>query len=271
MMISQTDTPALDKTATTIEGFIRDELESAKLSNVVIGLSGGIDSALASTLAARALGADAVLGVMMPYATSTPSSVDDARKLAAWLGIETTMIDITPMIERYYVDGLPDPIRAGNKMARERMSILFDLAWERNALVVGTGNRTEIALGYTTLFGDAACSFNPIGQLYKTEVRSLSAYLGIPASIITKPPSADLWVDQTDEDEIGVTYDVIDRILVRLLDDHVRDQATLLADGFTAEEIDRVVGLMNQNSFKRRSARIAALGKGAIPEQLTLT
>ena len=155
-------------------------------------------------------------------------------------------------------------------MARERMSILFDHAHSLNRLVLGTGNRTEISLGYTTLFGDSACSVNPLGQLYKTEVRALSRYLEIPESVIAKPPSADLWAGQTDEDEIGVTYEQIDRLLGLLLDEGVRDRAALRSSGLSDAELDRVLGLINQNAFKRQLPPVASLDRTEIPSRITL-
>ena len=193
-------------TITATTRFIRGKLLGSGLDGFVIGLSGGIDSALSAALAAKAVGAKKVLGVMMPYRTSSAESVTDARELAKKLALETRHVDISPMIDAYYpeIDD-SNALRAGNKMARERMSILFDIAHESNRLVLGTGNRSEICLGYTTWFGDSACSINPIGELYKSEVRLLARELGVSQSILIKPPSADLWTGQTDESEIGVT------------------------------------------------------------------
>jgi len=256
----------------TIQQFIVDELARAGLEGYVIGLSGGIDSSLSASLAVRAVGAARVFGVMMPYKTSSGDSLRDARALAEQLGVQFEVIDISPMIDAYYGTITDENrLRAGNKMARERMSILFDIAHKMNCLVLGTGNRTEICLGYTTLYGDAACSINPVGDLYKTEIRLLAKELGIPESILSKPPSADLWENQTDEGEIGVTYDVIDSLLRRLVDDSIRSLSQLMREGFDAKNIDRVITLLNGNAFKRRLPAIAPLGKPTIPDSIKLS
>ena len=175
------------------------------------------------------------------------------------------------MIDAYFSEITDDlRLRAGNKMARERMAILFDIAQETGRLVLGTGNRTEICLGYTTWYGDAACSLNPIGDLYKTEVRVLARQLGIPDAIITKPPTADLWAGQTDEGEIGVTYEMIDRLLKRIVDDGERSIAGLESEGFDLTDISRVVSLVNRNSFKRRLPDVAPVGKQPVPVEIEL-
>lgn len=259
------------KAITTIKRFITGSLNRSGLSGYVIGLSGGIDSAVSATLAVLAVGADKVLGISMPYKTSSESSLTDARALVETLGIEHREIDISPMVDAYFPKITDDlRVRAGNKMARERMSILFDLAYEKSALVLGTGNRTEFCLGYTTLFGDSACSVNPVGELYKSEVRAIARLTGVPESIITKPPSADLWVDQTDEGEIGVTYEEIDKILKRLIDDGETSLKKLEAEGLDQTNVSRVVSLINRNAFKRVPAPVAPLGKTAVPERIEL-
>ena len=187
------------------------------------------------------------------------------------LSIEYRKVDISAMVDAYFDRiGQANEIRRGNKMARERMSILFDAAHEMNRLVLGTGNRTEICLGYTTWYGDAACSVNPIGELYKTEVRLLAAELGIPQTIITKPPSADLWEGQTDEGEIGVTYEKLDRLLVRLVDDGEKSLARLRSEGFEKADITRVVSLLTKFSFKRHVPEIAPLGRAPVPDHIRL-
>lgn len=251
--------------------FIADELSKSALDGYVLGLSGGIDSSLSAALAAKAVGPDKLMGVMMPYKTSAHHSLADAQAVAKQLKIDSRTVEISPMIHAYYSEITPQMrIRAGNKMARERMSVLFDVAHELNRMVLGTGNRTEICLGYTTLYGDSACSVNPIGELYKTEVRQLARKLGLPAQIITKPPSADLWADQTDEGEIGVTYDEIDSILTRMVDDGVTSKGQLLAEGFSEASIDRVVERLNRNAFKRALPPIASLGRKAVPGYIEL-
>jgi len=262
-------TISLDESRTTIKRFITGQLLRSSLDGYVVGLSGGIDSAVSCALAVEAVGADKVLAVMMPFRTSNPDSLAHAQELAEQLGIESRTVDITPMIDAYFDKITPDiGIRAGNKMARERMSILFDVAYDKRRLVLGTGNRTEIALGYTTLFGDSACSVNPIGELYKTDVRQLAEALNVPESIRVKPPSADLWVGQTDEGEIGVTYATIDALLARIIDDGVTSMTALTSEGFVETDISKVISLINRNSFKRQLPEIAPLGRGPIPQRV---
>lgn len=242
------------------------------MAGYVIGLSGGVDSAVSAALAVEAVGEDKVLALLMPYRTSSPSSVNDALSLTTRLGILYRRIDITPMIDAYFprIDE-SNRLRAGNKMARERMAIQFDVAQELGRLVLGTGNRTEICLGYTTWYGDAACSVNPIGELYKSEIREMAQALGIPDAIVGKVPTADLWAGQTDEGEIGVMYERIDRLLRRLVDDEVSSISRLEGEGFTANEINRIVSLVNRNAFKRRMPDIAPLGKGPVPDYILLS
>ena len=260
-----------DKAITTIKRFLTGKLSQSGMQGFVVGLSGGIDSALSATLAVEAVGADKVFAVFMPYKTSSENSVTDALALVSQLGVQYRQIDISPMVDAYFARAeKPGAVRMGNKMARERMSILFDIAQEKSRLVLGTGNRTEISLGYTTWYGDSACSLNPIGEFYKTEVRLLSRKLGIPASIIDKPPSADLWVGQTDEDEIGVTYETIDRLLRRLIDDGEKSISKLEQEGFDAADISRVVSLLTRYSFKRHTPDIAPLGRAIVPDSIEL-
>ena len=262
---------AADQARTIITRFTRGKLMQSGLGGYVVGVSGGIDSAVSAALAVEAVGPEKVLGLIMPYRTSSRQSTDDARLMIRQLGMAHREIDISPMIDAYYarIDS-SNRLRAGNKMARERMTILFDVAHETGRLVLGTGNRTEICLGYTTWFGDSACSINPIGELYKTEVRILAEVLDVPEPIRTKPPTADLWAGQTDEGEIGVTYDLIDRLLRRIVDEGVRSMSQLEADGFHATDISRVVSLMNRNAFKRRLPDLAPLGKPAVPDDVIL-
>jgi len=260
-----------EKAITTIKLFISGKLVQSGLNGYVIGLSGGIDSALSATLAVEAVGPEKVFAVLMPYRSSSQSSVADAKHLVEKLGLEHRLIEITPMIDAYFqANEQAGEIRRGNKMARERMSILFDIAQEKNRLVLGSGNRTEICLGYTTWYGDAACSVNPLGELYKTEVRRLAQVLGVPDSILSKPPSADLWEGQTDEGEIGVTYDVIDRLLGRLVDDGEKSMSRLESEGFDRTDINRVVSMLTRFSFKRHLPSIAPLGRAPIPDSIQL-
>ncbi|MFH1374334.1 MAG: NAD+ synthase [bacterium] len=259
------------KAANILRAFLSEKLGQSGLDGYVVGLSGGIDSAVSTALAVAAIGQGKVLAVMMPYRTSSPDSATDALALAHRLGIEHRQVDISPMIDAYFDDiDKSNRLRAGNKMSRERMAILFDIAHQTNCLVLGTGNRTEICLGYTTWYGDSACSVNPIGELYKTEVRLLAEELGVPKAIRNKPPTADLWSGQTDEGEIGVTYDEIDRLLRRLIDDGITSRRALEKEGFEAGSINRVVTLLNRNAFKRRLPDVASLGRVVIPDCIEL-
>jgi len=259
----------IDKAITTAKRFLTGKLLQSGLNGYVIGLSGGIDSAVSCALAVAAVGPEKVLGVLMPYRTSSTHSHTDALTLVKQLGIDHRRIEISPMIDAYYAKiDVSNRMRACNKMARERMSILFDVAHETGRLVLGTGNRTEICLGYTTWYGDSACSLNPIGELYKTEVRQVAARLDIPQAIIDKPPTADLWEGQTDEGEIGVTYAQIDALLLRLVDDGEHSMAVLEKEGFPTTEISRVISMLNRNAFKRKLPDIAPLGRSDIPENI---
>ncbi len=259
----------LDKNLTTIKRFITGKLNQSGLNGYVIGLSGGIDSAVSCALAVEAVGADKVLGLMMPYKKSSESSVEDAKRLIQFLGIESRLIDISPMIDSYFKEISEElKIRAGNKMARERMSILFDIAQETTRMVLGTGNRTEICLGYTTWYGDSACSINPIGQLYKIEIRAAAKALNIPQEIIDKAPSADLWEGQTDENELGVGYKEIDAILNLIVENEISSFSKLKEKGYSQTDISRVLSRLNHYSYKRNSAEIAPLGKKDIPDHI---
>ncbi|GAB4522889.1 MAG: NAD+ synthase [Anaerolineae bacterium] len=239
--------------------FIRQELGKVGYHRAVVGVSGGIDSAVSCTLAARALGPENVLAVRMPYRTSSPASLSDAQKLIDQLGVPSETVDITPMVEPLF-ERFPDmdQRRRGNVMARERMIILYDLSEAWHGLVVGTGNKTESLLGYTTLFGDSACAVNPIGDLYKTQVRQLAAALGVPESIRTKPPSADLWPDQTDEGEMGFSYEMVDQVLFLLFDRNYRIEE-VVALGFERAFVERVWSIVQRNQYKRMTPIIAKL------------
>ncbi len=235
-----------------LERFLREELAKFGFSKGVVGMSGGIDSTLSAYLAARALGADNVLGVIMPYKTSNPQSEADARLVGDVLGLQLLKVDITPQIDAYF-EHFPDAdnLRRANKMARERMTILYDLSAAFGGLVIGTSNKTEALLGYTTLWGDMASAINPLGDLYKTQVRELAAYLGVPEHIIAKAPSADLWPGQTDEAELGFSYAEVDRALYWLIDMRCRPEE-LVRQGFAEPFVEKVWRLIRQSQYKRR-------------------
>lgn len=206
-----------------IIGFIQRQLEQAGFQRLVVGVSGGVDSATVAYLAARAVGADNVLGVLMPFRTSAPQAETDARRVIEALGCDSQRVDITPMAEPMLAlvgDGEETDvqIRRGNVLARLRMIVLYDRSAAFDALVCGTSNKTEALLGYGTLHGDMAAAIQPIGDLYKSQLRAVATELGVPQDIVAKPPSADLWPGQTDEGELGATYDDLDRILYALVD-----------------------------------------------------
>ncbi len=237
--------------------FLRGEVARAGLDRGIIGISGGLDSALVAYLAAEALGPDRVTGVAMPYRSSSPESLSHAELVASETGIDFRVVEITPMVDAFFA-GEPDAdgLRRGNRMARERMCVLYDLSAALGAIVLGTSNRSEISLGYGTLFGDLACAINPIGDIFKTQVRGLSRHLGVPAAIIDKAPSADLWAGQSDEEELGFSYEQVDPLLHHMLELGL-SRETLIARGWEPEFVDRVAGMYRRFEFKRRMPLIA--------------
>jgi len=239
--------------------FIDSEVRQAGFTSVVAGLSGGVDSALSTALAVKALGAENVHVVKMPYCSSSPESSADADRFAEKFGIKLRAVDISRAVDAFF-ELLPgmNSVRKGNVMARARMITLFDIAAEKSALVLGTGNKTEILLGYTTWYGDCACSINPIGDLYKTQVWAMAEYLGVPPGIISKAPSADLWAGQTDEGELGITYEEADKILFRLVDKRMPVEE-VIADGFDKDTVTKVHTRMHRMNFKRVLPPIAKL------------
>jgi NAD+ synthase len=233
------------------ERFVAEQVAQAGADGVVVGLSGGVDSAVAAALAVRGLGPQRVRGIFLPYRSSHPSSLIDAQAVAETLGVATELVEITPLVDAWSgMQPAADQLRRGNVMARARMLMLYDLSQRDGRLVLGTGNRSEWLLGYTTLHGDNACAFNPLGGLYKTEVRLLAAHLGLPEEVRSKPPSADLWSGQTDEDELGFTYAEADRLLHHLCDDRLEERQ-LAALGFAPALVDKVRARLRAMAFKR--------------------
>jgi NAD+ synthase len=229
-----------------------------------VGLSGGIDSAVSAAIARRALGARNVLAVLLPYRTSSPSSLSDARRIAGSLGVATEKVPITPMIDAYFrrMRGASRH-RRGNKMARERMAVLYDLSARDERLVLGTSNKTEILLGYGTQHGDLASAVNPLGDLYKTQVRQVATGLGIPDDLVWKTATADLWKGQTDEKEIGYAYADIDLLLLRLVDRRETEE-DLVRTGFPRRMVRDLKGRMVRSQFKRRPPILARLTRRAV-------
>jgi len=251
-------------TCRLLEDFIRIEVERTGKLEVVVGLSGGIDSAVSAFLAARALGGKHVLGLSLPYRTSDPDSLEHARLVARQCGIRHEVVDITPLVDAF-VEGAVglDPVRAGNVMARQRMIVLFDRSAAHDALVLGSTNKTELLLGYGTLHGDMASAINPIGDLYKTQVRALAAHMEVPAEVIAKPPSADLWPGQKDEDELGASYDLLDRVLALLVDARVSDDRAA-ASGIDLGLVRDVRRRIVRSQFKRKLPVIAKVSTRSV-------
>jgi NAD+ synthase len=244
--------------------FIRSEVSRVGYSRAVIGLSGGIDSALSFALAVEALGRENVLGVRMPYKASSSDSLEHAGLLIEQFGTQSETIDITDMVEPLFaLDGEISKQRKGNIMARQRMIVLYDRSETFKGLVVGTSNKTEILLGYSTLWGDMASALNPIGDLYKTQVRQLSRALGIPDAIVAKPPSADLWVGQTDEGELGFTYEEADKLLYLLVDQRYSARECI-EEGFEEKFVNMVLNRVRRNQFKRMMPPIAKVSNRTI-------
>ena len=257
-----------DVTRNLLVKFIHTQITEAGFQHAVVGVSGGVDSALACFLTTEALGPQNVLAVRMPYKTSSPESLEHAGLVIETTGVQEITIPITEMVDAL-LERFPeaDRVRRGNIMARARMIVLYDQSAAFDGLVVGTGNKTEFLLGYTTLYGDSACAFNPIGDLYKTQVRQLAGAMGVPDVIIKKPPSADLWVGQTDEEELGLTYAEVDRLLVLLVDGRYSLEACVDA-GFDRAFVERVVERIRRSQFKRTMPPMAKISDRRIGDHL---
>lgn len=247
-----------------LTGFIQSEITRAGFSRAVVGLSGGIDSAVSCYLAAEALGAENVLALRMPYKTSSADSLEHAQMVIDILGVQSLTIPITEMVEPLF-ERFPEmsPIRRGNVMARARMIILYDQSEAFGGLVIGTGNKTEILLGYTTLYGDSACAINPNGDLYKTQLRQLARAMDIPPVIVEKAPSADLWLGQTDEGELGFTYADVDQLLYLLVDKRFTPEDCIQA-GFQESFVRDVVNRVRRSHYKRLMPPIAKLSNRTV-------
>ncbi len=247
-----------------LTGFIREELAKFGFRKAVLGLSGGLDSTVCAALAARAVGPRNVLGLIMPYGNSFPAEVRDAENVGRVLGIRTETVDIAPQVDAYFA---AHPTRSrilrGNKMARERMSILYDYSAREKALILGTSNKSELLIGYGTVHGDMACGINPMGDLYKTQVRQLARHLGVPATILRKAPTAGLWSGQTDEQEIGLTYPELDEMLENFVEKR-KSGPELVKAGFKPAAVRRVAEMIRNSEFKRKLPPIAKLSPRSV-------
>lgn len=247
-----------------LEKFLKDEISNAGFSKGIVGLSGGIDSAVSTYLAVHALGRGNVKPIILPHRSSSKESLDDAILIGKELGIETETVDITGMVDSYSTEAnVSEKIRIGNIMARARMIVLFDISMREKGLVIGTSNKTELLLGYGTVHGDMACALNPIGDLYKTQVRQIAGALGVPRRIIDKRPTADLWPGQTDEGELGFGYTEVDQLLYRMIDEG-RTDSELEGFGFDMKFIFLVREMIRKSHFKRRLPLIAKISHRTI-------
>lgn len=239
--------------------FIREEVRKSGCSKGILGLSGGLDSTVCSHLAARALGPKNVIAMIMPYGKSFSADGEDAMRTVRKLHLRHKVVDIAPQIDAYF-EACPTDVRLlrGNKMARERMSVIYDHSARENALPLGTSNKTELLIGYGTFYGDMASAINPLGDLYKCQVRQMAAHLGVHESVIRKAPTAGLWAGQTDEQEIGMSYEMLDDILYRLIDLRLSEAETA-AEGFDPGAVARVAGMVARSEFKRKMPQIAKL------------
>ena len=247
-----------------LTGFIKSEVSRVGFTHAIINLSGGLDSALSCALAAEALGPENVLALRLPYRTSSPDSLEHAQLVIDKFKVRSETIEITNMVDPL-IEHDPDMsnTRKGNIMARSRMIVLYDQSEAFKALPIGTSNKTEILLGYSTMWGDMASAINPIGDLYKTQARQLSRALEIPAVIVDKPPSADLWVGQTDEGELGFTYEQVDQLLFLLVDQRYSAQ-DCIEDGFDEKFVHSVLTRVRRNQFKRMMPPIAKVSNRTI-------
>lgn len=239
--------------------FIKEELAKFGYSKGILGLSGGLDSSVCACLASKALGPDNVISLIMPYGKTFGEDIDDAKEVARSLGIAYRIIDIAPMVDSYFKDHPTDNrILIGNKIARERMSILYDYSAREGALILGTSNKSELLLGYGTIHGDTACAINPLGDLYKTQVHELARHLEVPEQIQKKAPTAGLWDGQTDEEELGLSYEDVDKLLYQMVDQRLTPEEVITA-GFKKEMVERVISAVKNSEFKRKLPPIAKI------------
>lgn len=237
-----------------ITSFIRDTVDAAGADGAVLGLSGGIDSTLTAFLAVEALGEEGLHGLVMPSVANAEEMMSDAEGVAEMLGIEYDVVEIQPIAEKFF-DTFPeaanDRMAAGNVYVRTRGVLNYFVANHENRIVLGTGNRSEAMTGYFTKYGDQAVDCNPIGNLYKQQVRQLAAHVGVPEELVLQTPSAEMWSGQTDENELGLTYDVLDTILALHVDGPLSKSALVRHLDVTETQVNRVVELVERSAHKR--------------------
>jgi len=248
-----------EKIKNTMIKFLEEEANKIGIKNVIVGISGGLDSAIVAVLAQEVF-KDGTHGVLMPSHYSSDSSINDAKELCDKFNISYEIISIEPMVKAYEQSMGNDKLRIGNFSARMRMAVLYDLSSKYNGIVIGTGNKSEILLGYGTIYGDTACAINPLGEIYKSDEFEFARFLGIPQSIIDKKPSADLWENQSDEDELGYTYKELDDIMKQLIDNQIPKQ-TLIDNKVSQKAIEMIEDRIRKNSFKGKMPPIATLGQ----------
>ena len=244
--------------------FIKEELYKFDFKRGILGLSGGLDSSVCAFLAVRALKPRNVICLIMPYGKAFSQDVKDAQDVAKLLGVSFKLIDISPMVDPYFAKHPTESrILKGNKMARERMSILYDFSAREHALILGTSNKTELLLGYGTIHGDMASGINPLGDLYKSQVGQLACHMGVPEKIRNKIPTAGLWKGQSDEKEIGLSYDEIDNILFQLVDKR-QPKKEVIASGFNRKNVEKIITLIKNSEFKRKLPPIPKLSERSV-------
>lgn len=255
------DCEAVEK---VLVNFIKDSVFKNNFKNGIVGVSGGVDSTVILALTQRALGSDFTFALLMPYKLSSADSLSSGKEICSQLHVEYEIVDISPSVDAYFERFSTDNrVLIGNKCARERMSVLYDFSVRKKALVVGTSNKSEMLIGYTTIYGDSAAAFLPIGDLYKTQVFALAEYLQIPEEIIRKKPTADLWQDQTDEGEIGVTYRELDEILYNLVERRKRG-GEIEKMGYSRTTIDKIKNMIIHSQYKRTMPPVAKIQNRAV-------
>ncbi|MCT7446715.1 NAD+ synthase [Aliarcobacter skirrowii] len=237
--------------------FLKEEIHKTGLKRVVVGLSGGLDSAVVAVLCKEAF-KDNLNCVLMPSQYSSKASIQDALDLCKKFDIKHEIVSIEPMLSAYLKNMEENSLRIGNFSARLRMSVLYDISARENSLVVGTSNKSELLLGYGTIFGDLACAINPIGDIYKSDLFEFAKYLGVNDNIVKKAPSADFYEGQSDESDLGYSYAKIDSLLKKMIDEN-RSNDELLAFGFEDEFIENIKKRVQINEFKRRLPIIAKI------------